>query len=202
MVHAVTTCPLTSLAGVRSAGKLSRCPRRNTCMHTIRFAGWVGALTCLLIATLWLLTIPTIGRFRIEVHRVGNRSIVSLSEGCLTFSRNAFATSQPGRWYAACVTGRPFNPPPMVYGFWRPFIRTDPRAQLVMLPLWLALLMTAVPTALLWFVDRRRATPGCCGSCGYNLTGNAFGRCPECGLPWQNNSTTHDAGGGAFECRF
>lgn len=28
---------------------------------------------------------------------------------------------------------------------------------------------------------RRRARPGMCTSCGYNLTGNASGVCPECG---------------------
>lgn len=25
--------------------------------------------------------------------------------------------------------------------------------------------------------------PGCCQKCGYNLTGNISGRCPECGFP-------------------
>jgi len=171
-------------------------------MHSIRVAKWSGTLCCVLIAGLWLLTVPTIGRFRIEVHWIGNRSIVSLSEGCLTFSRNVLAPSQPGRWYAACVTGRPFNRPPMVYGLWRPFVRTDPAAQMVMLPMWLALLGCAVPTGLLWFPGRRPAAVGRCPKCRYDLTGNVSGRCPECGLPCQTDSTTHDAGGGAFARRF
>lgn len=150
-------------------------------MHSIRVAKWVGLSCCLLVTLLWLLTIPTVGRFRIEVHRIGNRSIVSLSEGCLTLSRNAFAASQPGRWYAACVTGRPVNPSPMCFGFWRPFVRTDPRAQLIICPLWLTLLCCAVPTGLLWLLAHQRAAVGCCPSCGYDLTGNVSGRCPECG---------------------
>lgn len=29
--------------------------------------------------------------------------------------------------------------------------------------------------------DRRRAAPGCCRSCGRNLTGVTSGVCPECG---------------------
>jgi len=29
--------------------------------------------------------------------------------------------------------------------------------------------------------DFRRNPPGCCQHCGYNLTGNVSGRCPECG---------------------
>lgn len=159
-------------------------------MHSIRVVKWSGSLCCVLIAGVWLLTVPTVGRFRIEVHRIGNRSIVSLSEGCLTFSRNAFAASQPGRWYVAGVTGRPFNPPPMCYGVWRPFVRTDPAAQMIMLPLWLVLLACAIPTGLLWFSVCRPTAVGCCLKCRYDLTGNVSGRCPECGTvnPMDNNS--------------
>jgi hypothetical protein len=35
-----------------------------------------------------------------------------------------------------------------------------------------------------WFHPRRRTVPpGSCQSCGYNLTGNTSGTCPECGTP-------------------
>ena len=30
---------------------------------------------------------------------------------------------------------------------------------------------------------RRRPLPGCCHACGYDLTGNTSGVCPECGTP-------------------
>ena len=49
------------------------------------------------------------------------------------------------------------------------------------LPLWLLLLLTAIPTAWLWHRDRRRIRPGCCLRCGYDLTGNTSGVCSECG---------------------
>lgn len=32
-----------------------------------------------------------------------------------------------------------------------------------------------------WRDWRRRVRPGHCAKCGYNLTGNISGRCPECG---------------------
>ena len=48
------------------------------------------------------------------------------------------------------------------------------------IPLWIPFLMIAVPTAWLWYLDRRRPAPGKC-RCGYDLTGNTSGRCPECG---------------------
>ncbi|MCC6358656.1 MAG: hypothetical protein IT450_07930 [Phycisphaerales bacterium] len=34
---------------------------------------------------------------------------------------------------------------------------------------------------LFWWLDRRRPRPGCCSACGYDLTGNVSGTCPECG---------------------
>ncbi len=37
-------------------------------------------------------------------------------------------------------------------------------------------------TLVLWCLDRRRLHPsGACKHCGYNLTGNTSGICPECG---------------------
>jgi hypothetical protein len=48
------------------------------------------------------------------------------------------------------------------------------------LPLWIIVAGVALPTLLLWRLDRRRPPPGHC-RCGYNLTGLTSGRCPECG---------------------
>ncbi len=50
-----------------------------------------------------------------------------------------------------------------------------------MVPLWLFFVPVALPTATLWWLDRRRYPPGHCQKCGYDLTGNVSGRCPECG---------------------
>ena len=50
----------------------------------------------------------------------------------------------------------------------------------ISLPLWLPFLIVAFPTAILW--RRERWIPaGHCRECGYNLTGNVSGVCPECG---------------------
>jgi hypothetical protein len=51
----------------------------------------------------------------------------------------------------------------------------------VRLPFWLPLVLTLLPTAYLIWRDRRRIPPHCCQHCGYNLTGNVSGTCPECG---------------------
>jgi len=47
-------------------------------------------------------------------------------------------------------------------------------------PLWIPFILVGLPTAWLWYADRRRPAPGAC-RCGYDLTGNTSGRCPECG---------------------
>jgi predicted Zn-ribbon and HTH transcriptional regulator len=51
----------------------------------------------------------------------------------------------------------------------------------VTIPLWMPLLALLLFAALLVYRDRTRRFPGFCHKCGYNLTGNASGRCPECG---------------------
>ncbi len=49
------------------------------------------------------------------------------------------------------------------------------------LPLWVPLLLFAIPTGVLWYRDRRRFPAGHCRRCGYDLTKNESGVCPECG---------------------
>ena len=56
-------------------------------------------------------------------------------------------------------------------------------------PLWLPFIAVTVPTAVFWWIDPRRYPEGHC-PCGYNLTGNVSGTCPECGraaLPYRGS---------------
>ncbi len=48
-------------------------------------------------------------------------------------------------------------------------------------PLWLVCGLLGCLVVPLWWRDRRRIPPGHCPRCGYDLTGNVSGRCPECG---------------------
>ncbi len=53
----------------------------------------------------------------------------------------------------------------------------------VTMPLWIPLGIVAIATAFLFHRDRRRIPRGHCLKCGYNLTDNESGICPECGKP-------------------
>lgn len=48
------------------------------------------------------------------------------------------------------------------------------------IPLWIPLLLLMPLTIWMWWRDRP-VPPGCCTKCGYDLTGNTTGVCPECG---------------------
>ena len=54
----------------------------------------------------------------------------------------------------------------------------------VTIPLWfLTLISTILPAIWLFKWNRRRKlSPNACPACGYDLTGNETGECPECGL--------------------
>ena len=63
-----------------------------------------------------------------------------------------------------------------------PIVRRGLVLYVVGVPIWSLALAAVVPSAWLWYRDRRRA-PGLCNKCGYDLRGNASGVCPECGSP-------------------
>jgi hypothetical protein len=51
----------------------------------------------------------------------------------------------------------------------------------LLIPLILPFILASAPTAYLFWRDRRHIPQGHCQKCGYNLTGNTSGICPECG---------------------
>jgi hypothetical protein len=57
------------------------------------------------------------------------------------------------------------------------------------MPLWAPSLLFATLAIFLFRRDRERPGPGHCRSCGYNLTGNLSGICPECGTPTAGKGT-------------
>lgn len=49
-------------------------------------------------------------------------------------------------------------------------------------PLWMPFSAALLASVVTHYASRRpRVAPACCSNCGYDLTGNVSGRCPECG---------------------
>ena len=75
------------------------------------------------------------------------------------------------------------HPNPAAFPVW-PERRTDRWGRMrvpgLVLPLWIPAVILAVATVFWWRRDRRHPS-GHCQHCGYNLTGNQSGICPECG---------------------
>ena len=69
------------------------------------------------------------------------------------------------------------------------------------IPLWVVIVssaglglgLTAVPLLIRSLRAWRRRAVGHCPTCGYDLTGNVSGRCPECGTPRRDSSCGHAA---------
>jgi len=56
--------------------------------------------------------------------------------------------------------------------------------------IWPMLVSLAIVTVILWLLIPKRIPPGYCQKCGYDLTGNVSGICPECGTPIKSEGET------------
>lgn len=129
-----------------------------------RAVGWAGCAVCILLLTLW---IGSIG------HTFG---YIGPDVG-VYFESGGYVILGTGREISAMGwTGIGQSRWPVVWWFACP-------ALVILTPVWMPLLAVAVPTAFLWRREQRRSKSGHCRNCGYNLTGNVTGRCPECGTP-------------------
>ena len=173
----------------------------------VRRAGkWVGTAACVLIAGVWLwsgwyfVRLGPTSRFKQEwlggEPIPNNYESVSIGGGTIKATwveyskRKQFAAhllelsandeeeeEVPPVWVV------PFLDPP-TFRLVAPSINDAATSQLtVIVPLWIGFTIVAIPTAFLWWRDRGRIRPGHCQHCGYDLTGNVSGRCPECGKP-------------------
>jgi hypothetical protein len=130
-------------------------------------------LTSGIVAALWLVGSVwcvgfTDGRYGIQLDRSALvLSTVYEREGVQTGWESGFAPARRFRWelphLASCALS--------TFGQWHELV----------LPCWVLFGVSATPAVILLWRHRRRCLPGFCRKCGYNLTGNVSGRCPECG---------------------
>ena len=143
---------------------------------------WAGLVICLLFAIAWVTSL-----FRNV--SLGWQTFVALGDGSLSlFNDNNVCVTVPFWLHTNPIS-------PRSYGLcvWRGSYDTWLGIRCYgTMPLWIPLLVIAVPTTLLWWRGRRRVPPDHCQQCGYNLTGNVSGVCPECGARRSENEL-HDS---------
>jgi hypothetical protein len=141
----------------------------------LRILKWLTLGLCLL--TFAAMAASGLRTIYYEAHGWGLR----LDEGILTAHWGFPSESvPPGRG----LYGWNFRPMTTRLGFRLLFPKLEswPDGRTILyLGVWILLVPLATTTAVLWWLDRRRIPPGHCRHCGYNLTGNTSGRCPECG---------------------
>ncbi len=161
-----------------------RLPRRSRVRRILK---WGGLVPCVLIFLMWALTTTVVRNTRLNVEYVGD-------DTHLRFLVGAIYCSSPVHWTVrrADLSGwRIYKVHPRkqdaFFRFWRrdhgfllPAVRPYWN-RTAYIPLWLPFATLAIPTAYLFWPDSRCPPEGHCQSCGYNLTGNVSGVCPECG---------------------
>ncbi len=142
---------------------------------------WTGTIACALIATAALVS----GWRHIRAYRV---------VGSTRYQLEVCAGALDIVWWGDSETDGHYNGDWDFFieprqGAWRlfvfprgwPFAHEGEYQWTISTPLSLPLLIALLPTLWLWRLERRQPRVGCCRKCNYDLTGNVFGRCPECG---------------------
>lgn len=106
--------------------------------------------------------------------------LLELSRGIATISvRKNGSTVDWGHWALGGAGKWDWSPPA---SFWSIELNYEP-----LIPV---LIVLPVAWLLLWNRSVLRQRSGRCRACGYNLTGNVSGVCPECGAPIPQTSET------------
>ncbi len=137
--------------------------------RTRRIAKWIGVVACVLLAVAW------VGSAWFTVFWANNCTAIFTKGGAIHLNNAYPAYGGPLGWSFWGPTGVDSRPVLLPHRYSSPGFPLR-----IAIPLWIPLLIFAVPTFILWRRDRRHP-PGHCQRCGYDLTGNVSGRCPECG---------------------
>lgn len=145
-----------------------------------RIAKWLGTTLCALVVTLFAYSSPWLN----GSHAWGLDSIntmITMADGGIGVVRYERPAVSPDAKIASFVAASINRMPKWTYKFvWWPETVPFTGGMEVSVPLWMLLGLFLVPTAFLWWRDRTYPKGHCC-QCGYDLTGNVSGVCPECG---------------------
>ena len=171
---------------VLTGAVIGLCRRNPHCQLRLRsVAKWTGSIACSLVAATWLYEFSLGNRDAVVSHlNSGGFWMIGLSRREINVIHVSIPNPQAkSRWLLEYDNSWERR---RDLTYWRIKMRvprTSGKWQEVMLPFWSVFLFAGLPTALFWYLDRPRLKPGHCEKCGYNLTGNISGTCPECGTP-------------------
>ena len=127
-----------------------------------RIAKWTGVVVCVVLAGVWVASLRSVIGYQF-----GSKMVCVLQGDFRIYFGSASPTFRNLGFYYSFDQ----NAWSSVLPSFGPFI---------IIPVWFSLIATALPTAYLFYRDRRPPR-GHCQKCGYNLQGNVSGTCPECG---------------------
>ena len=138
-----------------------------------RIAKWAGLGLCVFLFCVWIVNYWWHFGYK----------VLEVSAGRIVFCDDLYWIGRDDGWF-----GR-FMPQRYRKLEWMPHSDRRKGSVFLYIPLWMPLTAIGIPTAILWHRDRR-PRKGHCPHCGYNLTGNESGVCPECSTPVPNREAT------------
>lgn len=161
----------------------SRTVRRRS--RPMRVSRRIGLATCLLLVMAFALSafFPFRWTWADQTSSVDRCYTFSLSAGLIGAATSYRVSPGAQRPYSQ-GNGFDFRTSPRLIWMRLPCgqsLASGYKYRFVRVPLWAPLLASAVLTAMLWRRERRLPPPGHCRKCGYDLTANTTGICPECG---------------------
>lgn len=150
----------------------------NRRLSLMRVAKRGGIIACLLLLAVWGASFVT--RVRFVISSLDPYQNLAIESGAIRYWNLNLVDPhgmQSRSWWELGRAGSA--------ALWTPRFWSDGWSRIIEIPLWLPVVVVALPTALLQYWGRRRRVPGYCRRCGYNLTGLTDARCPECGEPFE-----------------
>ena len=150
--------------------------RRRDGARAWHVAKWIATCVCVLSAALVGICV---------LHNVawlggGGTRLLTLEGGYLGYSTLDASIAKRGGWGRLYKSGWNVKAPDPLTWFGRLGVSRTRISASGYVHLSLPLLATLFPALMLWW-PRRLSLPGHCAPCGYDLTGNVSGVCPECG---------------------